>query len=88
MIILHNAKPAEGMSLRGLFQLTGVSMAVRIELNADEVWAVRDALCDVVKQQEEFIALLVDVLGDVPASFSQRRERALALLARLDLLPR
>ena len=26
MIILHNAKPAEGMSLRGLFQLTGVAM--------------------------------------------------------------
>lgn len=26
MIILHNAKPAEGMTLRGLFQLTGVVM--------------------------------------------------------------
>lgn len=26
MITLHNAKPAEGMTLRGLFQLTGVVM--------------------------------------------------------------
>ena len=26
MIILYDAKPAEGMSLRGLFQLTGVAM--------------------------------------------------------------